>query len=270
MKSTMSESSLASFTFPLMKTLSCCLKYLCIQSNAIKIVLSNRSGSSELRLTGTNVPECSFSEIVIEVFDNHSMSEAVTVDITSTEKCVSWAVDGPLMLRTLRLFEGYDPLTLELTCDLTSVLIHQKECGRWARIGALHDLGPTLNVDHEIMILHRIRDLQAFCHIARFIATSEEVKCTVALRFDTMHTFIELKNSNTTASALVEGEFLQGHVEGSARTAELFGFAELAMRVTGTATLSVGFSSDGLAMFRLDWQSVSTERSSAFLYFSGS
>ncbi|RNE99507.1 hypothetical protein TraAM80_08141 [Trypanosoma rangeli] len=270
MKSTMSEPSLVSFTFPLTKTLSCCLRYLCIQSNAIKIIFSHRCGCSELRLAGINIPECSFSEIVIEIFHNNRIIEASNADITSIKKSVSWAVDGPLMFRALRLFEGYIPLTLELTCDLTSVLMYQEECGRWARIGALHDLGPTLNVDHGIMVLHRVHDLQAFCHIVRFIATSEEVKCTVALRFDNLQTFIELKNSNATASALVEGELLQGHVEGSARTAELFGFAELAMRVSDTAALFVGLGSDNLAMFRLDWQSVPSERSSAFLYFSGS
>ncbi|ESS65470.1 hypothetical protein TCDM_06059 [Trypanosoma cruzi Dm28c] len=268
MKNTMGRSSVVSFTFPSMKTLSCCLRYLCIQSSTIKIIFSKRTGSSEMRLSGTNIPECSFSEIVIEVFDNDGVPGAATDNITGVKKDFSWAVDGPLLLRTLRLFEGCDSLTLELGHDLTSVFIYENECERWARIGALHDLGPILNIEHEITLLHRIHDIQSFCHIVRFIATSQEANCTIALRFDSLQSYIELKTSNTTGSALVDGEMLQHQVEGRAGTAELFGFAELAMRVSSSATLFVGFGVDSLAMFRLDWQSVSSERSSAFLYFS--
>ncbi|KEG09126.1 hypothetical protein DQ04_05761020 [Trypanosoma grayi] len=263
----MGEPLVVSFTFPSLKTLSCCLKYLSLQGGAIRLVHSRRVGSSEVHLSGSGVPECSYSEVVVEVRENGGVVKTASADAANDEDDISWVVDGPLLVRVLRIFEGYGSLTVGLGCDLTSVVLYSQGSERWAKIGALHDLGPLLRVEHEGTVLHRVSDVEAFCHIVQFVATSPDATCAVILRFDNLQSFVELRTSAATASALVNGESLQRHFEGCARTAELSAFAELALRFIASATLFVGFGMENLAMFKLEWHSVPSEVSTAFLYF---
>lgn len=266
----MKASSLVSFTFLSTKTLCSCLKYLCAQGNTIKFLCSKRVGLSEARLSSTCVSDCSFSEIIIDVLVEESMlSEMEVSSIADAENSFSWVVDGPLFLRILRLFEGCDSLTVELGSDLTSVFLYSKMCERWARMGVLHDLGPHINIEHAVSTLHRISDIYAFCHIVRFVASTQDAVCTVTLRFDNLQAYIELKTLHAMASALVDGELLQSRIGGCVKTVELFEFAELALQVKTGATLYVGFGAGDLAMLKLAWKPTLLERSTAILYFCG-
>ncbi|ORC90663.1 uncharacterized protein TM35_000084610 [Trypanosoma theileri] len=263
----MNEHSVASFTLPSVKILSSCLRYLSFKDNGIKFVLSTRKGSSELRLTRSDVPECSYSEVIIELPENEMMINKIATDDSKCEKSISWIIDCSLFLRVLRLFENYEYVTLHLGCDLTNVYLHSVECERWARVAVLHDLGPLLNVDNEVTVLHRICSLQDFFHIVRYIATTNEATCTVLLRFDNLQSVMELKTTSATASLVVDGQSLQDRIEGRVATMELVAFADLAMRVRQNASLHIGIGMNDLTFFRLDWKTITMRQSTASLYF---
>ncbi|KAH9578325.1 hypothetical protein LSM04_002351 [Trypanosoma melophagium] len=263
----MNEYSVASFTLPSVNILSYCLKYLCFKDNGIKFVLSTRKGSSELRLTRSDVPECSYSEVIVELPENEMMINKIPTDDSKCEKSISWMVDGNLFLRVLRLFENHEYVTFHLGCDLTNVYLQSVECERWARISVLHDLGPVLNVDHEVTVLHRICYLQDFFHIVRYIASTNEATCTILLRFDNLQSVMELKTTNATASLLVDAQSLHDRIEGRVATMELVTFADLAMRVRQNASLYIGMGTDNLTFFRLDWKTIFMKQLTASLYF---
>ncbi|AAQ15631.1 hypothetical protein, conserved [Trypanosoma brucei brucei TREU927] len=263
------DSSLFTLKFLSVRAVIHSLRYLCSRDASVRFVVSVAGGSPEVRLTRVGVPDYSYTEVVLRAGDAGKKWKEVQLHDSNDEDVFSFVIHGPLLLRTLQMFERSKPVKLGLCSDLTSIFLYSDGYERWVRLGVFHDLGPMLNVRQPISALHRVADLQAFCHIARFVRNSQDGTCVVVLGFDNMNSFIELRTTEAMVSVLLDGETLRRRYEGRAGKEEVTAFAEYASRVADDAVLSVGFGTDGLAVFQLKWGGppAHCEESSAYLYF---
>ncbi|CCD11848.1 unnamed protein product [Trypanosoma congolense IL3000] len=267
-KKIMSVSCVISLALPSIRTLTDSIKYLTVQEDGVRIDLRGDERYAEVRLTCVGILQRSYLEVVLR---NGVTEKRLEIGYGNDvhKEGFPIVVHGLLLSRVLRLFNGYEPVMLELGSDLTSVFLHTVDRERWARLGVHHDLGPLLTVAHDISVFHNIPSIPDFCHSVQVAGSSHGNMCSVVLAFDDMHCFIEFSAKDVKASVRIDGSRLQHRYEGQVGVLELSAFGEFVSRANDCATLSVGFGSSGLAAFQLKWNQPPSSRaeSIAYLYF---
>ncbi|KAG5495138.1 hypothetical protein JKF63_02191 [Porcisia hertigi] len=250
-------------------------QYLLQFDDTLKFKLVHESPRAVLQISTVNIPPFSYTSV-----DLVDESERSTKTSATEPQATSWALNASFFTSVLSCFCGYSPITLEVADDLTCVLLYQKRDDnsglQVAQVGALHDLGPRLLVDHNVRVLYAIADVRNFNEVVRSVCSGEDDQCDVFLkRISSTECELVMKTSTVTSSlqVLLDGyNGLSKHLEGSARCNDLYEFARLCTRMTKLAdrvSLMLGFGSDGIALFRFEWF---TERGSrtANLFFCSS
>ncbi|CAG9580746.1 conserved hypothetical protein [Leishmania major strain Friedlin] len=260
------------FQFPCGAEFLFVTQYLLQFDDTVKFKLRREGRRTVLQVSTVNIPP--FSYTTVDFADESERPQKIAaVEPYAT----SWAVNAIFFTSVLSCFSGLSPITLEVADDLSCVLLYQKkedDTGvQVAQVGALHDLGPKLLVDHDVGVLYTIADVRNFGEIVRSVCAGDDERCDVFLR-RVSSTVCELgmKTSTVTSSLqllLDECDGVSKRLEGSARCTDLQEYARLCTRMTKLAaktSLMLGFGSDGIALFRFEWL---TERGSrtADLFF---
>ncbi|KPA81162.1 hypothetical protein ABB37_04503 [Leptomonas pyrrhocoris] len=234
-------------------------QYLLQFDDTIKFKLVRESRRGTLQISPVNVPP--FSYTTIDFVDVPDRKDKVPATEPLT---VSWAVNTAFLTNVLSCFDPQTPLAMETASDLAYVLLYQKKADNASvqvvQVGVLHDLGPQLLVDHDVRELYTIADIRGFNDVIRAVCASDDDRCDVFLqRTSSRECEIGMKTSGVTSSLKVlldEGQSATKHLEGSARCDDLQEFARLSVRMakgSQSASLMMGFGSDGIALFRLEW-----------------
>jgi hypothetical protein len=261
-----------SFRFQHAAELLCASQYLAQFDDTVKFKLVHESCRTTLQMSTVNVPP--FSYTTIDLIDEPARQEKVFAIEPAT---TSWAVNTMFFVNVLNCFDPQSPLIMEIAADLSYVFLYQKKADnasvQVAQVGALHDLGPKLLVDHDVRELYTIADIRSFSDVIRSICASDDDRCDIFLRrTSSRECELTMTTTNVTSSLrllLDEQKTAAKHLEGSARCDDLQEFARLCLRTTklaSSASLMMGFGSDGIALFRLDWTTESGPRT-ANLFF---
>ncbi|AYU82153.1 hypothetical protein conserved [Leishmania donovani] len=247
-------------------------QYLLQFDDTVKFKLRREGRRTVLQVSTVNIPP--FSYTTVDFADESERPQKIAA---VEPHATSWAVNAAFFTSVLSCFSGLFPITLEVADDLSCVLLYQKkedDTGvQVAQVGALHDLGPKLLVDHDVGVLYTIADVRNFGDIVRSVCAGDDERCDVFLRrVSSTECELGMQTSTVTSSLqllLDECNGVSKRLEGSARCTDLQEYARLCTRMTKLAdktSLMVGFGSDGIALFRFEWV---TERGSrtADLFF---
>lgn len=260
------------FQFQHAAELLCTAQYLFHFDDTIKFKLVHESRRTTLQVSTVNVPPFSYTTVDFVEIPERKDKAAALEPIT-----VSWAVNTVFFVNVLSCFDQQAALALEVSDDLSYVLLYQNRPDnarvQVAQVGVLHDLGPKLLVDHDVRELYTIADFRSFSDVVRSVSASDDDRCDIVLRRTTSHTCELVMKTSTVTSSLTllldEAKSAAKHLEGSARCEDLQEFARLSVRMTKAsshATLMMGFGSDGIALFRFEWVGESGPRT-ANLFF---
>ncbi|KAG5469446.1 hypothetical protein LSCM1_02667 [Leishmania martiniquensis] len=263
------------FQFPRGAELLFVTQYLLQFDDTVKFKLSHEGRRTMLQVSTVNIPPFSYTAV-----DFADESEGPQRVAAGNPQATSWAVNAAFFTSVLSCFSGLSPITLEIADDLACAFLYQKKEDnsgvQVAQVGALHDLGPKLLVDHDVGVLYTISDIRNFGVVVRSICADDDDQCDVFLqRVSPTECELVMKTSTVTSSlqlSLNEHDNVSKHLEGSARCSDLQEYALLCtrmMKLADKASLMLGFGSDGIALLRFEWF---TERGSrtANLFFCAS
>ncbi|KAG5469088.1 hypothetical protein LSCM4_02484 [Leishmania orientalis] len=247
------------FRFPREAELLFVTQYLLQFDDTVKFKLSREGRRTMLQVSTVNIPPFSYTTV-----DFADESESPQKVAAGEPQATSWAVNAAFLTSVLSCFSGLSPITLEIADDLTCALLYQEKGDRSgvqvAQVGALHDLGPKLLVDHDVGVLYTISDIRSFGVVVRSVCAGDDERCDVFLqRVSPTECELVMKTSTVTSSLQVlldEHNGMSKHLEGSARCSDLQEYAHLCTRMTklaDKATLMLGFGSDSIALFRFEW-----------------
>lgn len=246
------------------------VKYLASFDRAIKFVLSQSLTSCTLRVCTVDVPPSSFSELL---YTNISSLVAVQTDLPLINGAITWSVDANFLHSVLSCFEGHAPLTIEVQLQNSRILLFQQDdgCARTqvAHVGILHNVGPDLQVEHNVEQAYVIQDLNGFRQLCSSMAYDGAESCRVELQWGGDDGSVEDHNvctlvcvTETTCFKLRLGKTKPkpSCLIESVRCADLCSFASLCSVISGQTEkqLSLGFSEDGLALFQYRWSTANT------------
>ncbi|CAJ1035239.1 hypothetical protein Q4I32_000327 [Leishmania shawi] len=263
------------FQFPRGAELLFVTQYLQQFDDTVKFKLRREGQRTMLEVSTVNIPPFSYTTVAFA-----DESERPQKIAAAEPQTTSWAVNAAFFTNVLTCFNGLSPIVLEVEDDLTCVLLYQKKEDNTgvhvAQVGALHDLGPRLLVDHDVRVLYTIADIQNFSGIVRSVCAWGDERCDVFLRrVSSTKCQLVMRTSTVTSSlqlSLGEDNGVFKHLEGSARCTDLQEYSRLCTRMAKLAdktSLMLGFGSDGISLFRFEWF---TERGSrtANLFFCAS
>ncbi|KAK7202013.1 hypothetical protein NESM_000269600 [Novymonas esmeraldas] len=247
-------------------------QYLLEFDSTVKFKLVRNSRCATLQVSTVGIPPFSYTTVDFEDEPERLHKVAATESQT-----VSWAVSAGFFASVLGCFSGSSPISLEVDDNLTCVLLYQQredDAGvQVAQIGALHDLGPKLLVDHDVGKLYTIADLRNFRQAVRSVCAGDDERCDVFLqRVSATGCELVMQASTVTSSlqlSLDERCDVSKHLEGSARCADLLEFARLCSRMAKLAdstSLMLGVGPSGITLFRFEWHTDHGKRT-ANLYF---
>lgn len=234
-------------------------QYLLQFDDTVRFRLVREGRRTVLQVSTVNVPPFSYTTV-----DFVNESEQPCKLVAFEPLSVSWAVNAAFLASVVGCFEGPSSVTLEVTDDLACVLLYQKRGNdqrvQVAQIGALHDLGPKLLVDHDVQALYTIADVRNFSELVHSACAGDDDRCDVSLRRVSATTCELVLRTSTICSSLQlslsESGGVAKHMEGTACCADLHEYARLCTRMTKAApktALMVGFGTGGIALFRFEW-----------------
>lgn len=287
------------FTFSAASEVQRAVKYLCTFDDTVKFTLTSGGSEQRLYLTTANIHPFCYTDFAFQ-----TILEAPPAKRHAAEEAkVCWAINSDLLVRLLGCFTPVLALTIEIGEDSSVLLLLQQSpdaaVTRVMQVGVLHDLGPSLAVDHGIEELYRIADIDGFRQVARSAAVSDDPTCLISLTWpDEADSACFLKIESAAAQFLVKLGTLKHHhrpsssssssagatLEGRVQCADLETFGLLCERARATSDgsgtnnngsgsstaplqrLSIGFGDSGLSLLRLEWFSPAGE-STANLFF---
>lgn len=247
--------------------------YLFQFDDTIKFKMVHESRRTTLQVSTVHVPPFSYTTIDFVNENIDQLRKVAAIEPVT----VSWAVNTASFTNVLRCFDPLAPLSMEVADDVACVLLYQKKADgagvQVAQVGALHDLGPRLLVDHDVRELYTVADERNFADVVRSVCTSDDDRCDIVLRrTSSRECELVMRTSSVTSSLrllLDEEKSAAKHLAGSARCEDLQAFTHLCLRTTmvsNSGSLMVGFGSDGIALFRTEWRTESGPRVASLFF----
>lgn len=269
-------------------------RYLNSFDDTVRFTLTSKASEQTLYMTTANIHPFCYTD-----FSFRTSEAALPEKRQARDEKVGWAINSDLLVRVLGCFDAQLELTFSIEEDASFLLLLQQTpdaaITRVMQIGVIHDLGPSLSVDHGIEELYCIDDVEGFRQVARSAAISEDPSCRVYLSWgndsrgdnnneDKCHLRIVSTSTQFTVLLGTLTRFSPTRPEGRIQCADMERFAllcERALRGTGNTgisdhrvrkdrqQLSIGFGGSGLSLLRLRWFSPSGERTASLFFCAG-